>query len=188
MRYVDEIQCAAARIVAELRQKALKLSSSPNFDTIHIRRGDFQFKDTRISAEEILANSADVLTVNKTIYVATDERDKTFFQPIEAAGYKLFFLDDFRDLLHGVNTNYFGMIDQLIASQGEIFLGCWHSTFTGYIMRLRGVSFHSNESFLLRLSSLITFFSSQISYRSIIRRRETWKAIRKESFQIPIIM
>jgi hypothetical protein len=52
-------------------------------------------------------------------------------------------LDDFPDLLEGVNTNYFGMVDQLIASRGRIFFGCWFSTFTGYITRLRG--YHSQK-------------------------------------------
>ena len=30
------------------------------------------------------------------------------------------------------------MIDQLVASRGRIFFGCFYSTFTGYITRLRG--------------------------------------------------
>ena len=30
------------------------------------------------------------------------------------------------------------MIDQLIASRGRVFMGCFYSTFTGYINRLRG--------------------------------------------------
>ena len=47
------------------------------------------------------------------------------------------------ELLEGVNTNYFGMVDQLIASRGRIFFGCWFSTFTGYITRLRG--YHSQK-------------------------------------------
>jgi len=141
MRYIDEIQCAAAAIVGAVRDRA-RLRGYPggNFDTFHIRRGDFQFKDTRIEAAEILANSKDVLTVNKTLYIATAERDKKFFDPIIKGGYAVVFLDDFKPLLKGVNTNYYGMIDQLVASRGDVFLGCWHSTFTGFIMRMRGVS------------------------------------------------
>jgi hypothetical protein len=77
--------------------------------------------------------------VNKTIFIATDERNKAFFQPFRLGGYDIVFLDDFKYLLEGVNTNYFGMIDQLVASRGDVFLGCWHSTFTGFIMRMRGV-------------------------------------------------
>ena len=147
MRYMDEIQCAAARIVAAVRERAKRRGwDGGNFDTMHIRRGDFQFKDVRIEASEILKNSRDVLTVNKTVYVATDERDKNFFKPIRDGGYDLVFLDDFKSLLVGVNTNYFGMIDQLVASRGDWFLGCWHSTFTGFIMRMRGVSVHVQVS------------------------------------------
>ena len=42
IRYVDELQCAAARIVRDLREKARE-NGDPNgeFDTFHIRRGDF---------------------------------------------------------------------------------------------------------------------------------------------------
>jgi len=42
-----------------------------------------------------------------------------------------------------VNTNYYGMIDQLVASRGRVFFGCWFSTFTGYINRLRG--YHADD-------------------------------------------
>jgi GDP-fucose protein O-fucosyltransferase len=52
--------------------------------------------------------------------------------------YNLYFLDDFTLELQGVNTNYFGMIDQLVASRGRVFFGCWFSTFTGFIHRIRG--------------------------------------------------
>ena len=38
-------------------------------------------------------------------------------------------------------ANYYGMIDQLVASRGRVFFGCWFSTFTGYINRIRG--YHS---------------------------------------------
>jgi len=40
-------------------------------------------------------------------------------------------------------ANYYGMIDQLVASRGRLFFGCWFSTFTGYIMRIRG--YHSTK-------------------------------------------
>jgi hypothetical protein len=40
-------------------------------------------------------------------------------------------------------ANYYGMIDQLVASRAKIFYGCWFSTFTGYINRLRG--YHSDN-------------------------------------------
>jgi hypothetical protein len=139
VRYLDEIQCAAATIVQAVRERARTTTDNPNgdFDTFHIRRGDFQYKKTRVSAEEIDDVSKDILTEGTTIYVGTDERDKSFFDPL-AKKYNLLFLDDFLHLIPGINTNYYGMIDQLIAARGRVFFGCWFSTFTGYINRIRG--------------------------------------------------
>jgi len=136
LRYIDEIQCAAARIVHAVRQKAIE-NGDPNgiYDSFHIRRGDFQYKETRIPAEEIYENTKDILVPNSTIFVATDERDSSFFDPLRKH-YNLLFLDDFRHLFEGLNQNYIGMLDQRIASRGRTFCGAYLSTFTGtYAMR-----------------------------------------------------
>ena len=77
------------------------------------------------------------LNEGETIYIATDERDKSFFKPL-MDHYDIVFLDDFHEELGHVNTNYYGMIDQVVASRGRTFFGCWFSTFTAYINRLRG--------------------------------------------------
>ena len=144
VRYVDEIQCAAARVVAAVRKRSkARGNHQGDFDSFHIRRGDFQYKPTRVSAEEILAISKRKLRFNETVYIATDERDKSFFTPLQQY-YDVVFLDDFiSDLGPSVNTNYYGMIDQLVASRGRYFFGCWFSTFTGYINRLRG--YHADD-------------------------------------------
>lgn len=142
LHYIDEIQCAAARIVEGLRKHVKKKTKgkSTEFDTFHVRRGDFQFKTTRIEIDEIIENTKEHLTLGSTIFVATDERNKSFFGPMKEM-YDVLFLDDFMDELKGVNSNYYGMIDQLVASRGRLFFGCFFSTFTGYIMRMRG--YHS---------------------------------------------
>jgi len=140
LRYVDELQCAAARVVEALRDRARKLDpSNPDglFDTMHIRRGDFQFKTTRMPAEEIYANSKDVLKEKSVLYISTDERNKTFFKPF-AEHYDVCFLDEFQHLFKRLNTNYYGMLEQLIASKGRVFVGTMFSTFTGFINRMRG--------------------------------------------------
>jgi hypothetical protein len=63
-----------------------------------------------------------------TVFVATDERKKVFFQPLKDH-YDVVFLDDFHDeALVGINTNFYGMIDQLVATRSRIFFGCWFST------------------------------------------------------------
>ncbi|KAL3785875.1 hypothetical protein HJC23_008763 [Cyclotella cryptica] len=144
LRYSDEIQCAAARVVAALRERARKRDpeGNPNgeFDSMHIRRGDFQYKETQITSDEIYQNSKDELKEGGTVFVATDHVGKPFFKPL-ADHYDLVFLKDFAKELEGVNTNYFGMVDQLVASRGRVFFGCYHSTFTGFIVRMRG--YHS---------------------------------------------
>ena len=158
VRYQDEIQCAAARIVQALRQLAQNLTTtttSTEFDTFHVRRGDFQFKRTRIEPEEIYDNVKEVLpginepssSTTGVIFIATDERKKEFFKPLRKYYPHIFFLDDFSHLLKDVNTNFYGMIDQLVASKGRKFFGCWHSTFTGFINRMRG--YHSQNERLV---------------------------------------
>jgi GDP-fucose protein O-fucosyltransferase len=117
MRYVDELQCAAARIVAAMRDRARRknpANSQGEFDTFHIRRGDFQYKNTRIEADEIYKNVKDVLKEGSTVYIATDERNKAFFEPL-TKHYDVYFMDNFMPELKGVNKNMFGMPDCIVA-------------------------------------------------------------------------
>jgi GDP-fucose protein O-fucosyltransferase len=94
---------------------------------------------TRIDANEICQQTSRRLKEGTTLYVATDEHDQQFFDPLREH-YDIVVLNDFHKELGDLNTNYYGMVDQLISSRGETFFGCWFSTFTGYIMRLRGRS------------------------------------------------
>eukprot|EP00980_Cylindrotheca_fusiformis_P026788 scaffold17468_cov106-Cylindrotheca_fusiformis.AAC.4 len=145
VRYTDEIQCAAARIVAAVREDARRHDrDNPNgyFDSFHIRRGDFQYKKTRVDAKDILEVSKDEIPKGTTVYVATDEHKKEFFHDMESY-WNVVYMDNYLHLLDGVDKNYFGMIDQLVSSRGRLFFGCWFSTFTGYITRLRG--YHSQN-------------------------------------------
>jgi hypothetical protein len=143
LRYIDEIQCAAARIVHAVREKARENGDpSGTFDTFHIRRGDFQYKETRVDADEIYENVRDVLVENSTIFIATDEKNMAFFDPLREH-YHLYFLNDFMPLITDLNKNYYGMLDQRIASRGRTFVGAYFSTFTGYINRMRG--YHSQK-------------------------------------------
>lgn len=142
IRYTDEIQCAAARVVAAVREHARKRDPVGNpqglFDALHVRRGDFQFKATRVEASEIYEQTKKVLKEGSTVYIATDERDQSFFQVLKEH-YDVLFLDDFHEALgDDVNTNFYGMVDVLIATRSRYFFGVWFSTFTGYINRLRG--------------------------------------------------
>jgi hypothetical protein len=143
LRYVDDIQCAAARVVNAVREKAREHGDPDGkFDSFHIRRGDFQYKETRIEAQEIYENVKDVLVENSTVFIATDERNMAFFEPLRKH-HHIYFLHDFQHLIGKVNKNYYGMLDQRIASRGRTFVGAFYSTFTGYINRMRG--YHSQK-------------------------------------------
>ena len=160
LRYHDDIQCAAARIVHAVREKARivnrqlanatqgnkKDEEDVSFHSMHIRRGDFQFKVVRnMEVEDIdESNIRKWFTPGKVVYIATDERNKTFFDPLREH-YELVFLDDFIELLSGVDSHYYGMIEQLVAAQGNVFVGSLFSTFTGYIHRLRGYHSHKRQ-------------------------------------------
>jgi hypothetical protein len=147
-RYTDELQCAAARIVNEMRQLA-KNNGDPrgNFETFHIRRGDFLAfqKGSQVTAEDIYKNTRSVLVENSTIYIATDERDKSFFEALRKH-YHIYFMDDFQHLMMGLGMSKFGMLDQLVASRGRTFVGLYYSTFTGYINRMRAYHAQKNQS------------------------------------------
>ena len=101
------------------------------------RNADFQYKKTRLEATELIKRSKDKLEAGGLIYIATDERDKTFFDPFREH-YDIVFLDDFKHVLKGINENYYGMLDQLVASKGTVFFGTFFSTLSGYVNRMRG--------------------------------------------------
>lgn len=68
------------------------------------QKGDFQYKETRVDAPVILEKLRRKLANGTTLYIATDERDKAFFQPIRDQ-YDVVFLDDFiATELVGVNS------------------------------------------------------------------------------------
>ena len=163
LRYIDELQCAAARVVTAVRERSLKNDSKSNgeYHSFHIRRGDFQYKQTRIDADAIYENSKDILINGRTVYIATDERDKSFFEPL-AKSYDLCFLDDFKDLFPDLNTNYYGMLDQLVASKGDVFIGAFFSTFTGYINRMRGYHSVKNKEEGYEVGSLKSYFYAPV--------------------------
>jgi hypothetical protein len=172
VRYVDEIQCAAARVVHAVRERARErdpLNVEGHFDAFHIRRGEFQYKKTRLSASEIYDISNDKIPEGATVFVATNECRRPFFADMalhygvclinERMCYHsdlcslrtlsltliclvcvflfrdLVFLGDFKHLIGDLNSNFYGLVDQLIASRSRVFLGCWFSTFTSYINR-----------------------------------------------------
>eukprot|EP00934_Nitzschia_sp_Nitz4_P001975 Nitzschia sp. Nitz4//scaffold137_size62074//40707//42376//NITZ4_006422-RA/size62074-augustus-gene-0.2-mRNA-1//1//CDS//3329535721//1975//frame0 len=133
LHYNDKIYCAAGKIVHALNAEGKPWSS------MHVRRGDLQYHAVKIPAEEWLNNTKEVWLPGEILFIATDERNKTFFDPIREH-HDLRFLDDYWDMakLGELESNNLGMIDTIVASHGRAFAGTWFSTFTGYINRMRG--------------------------------------------------
>jgi hypothetical protein len=145
LHYQDRIYCAAGKIVKALQieahEKGFPRDSGGNggFSSLHIRRGDFQYKEVKLSAEDWYNNTKELWQPKEILYIATDERNKTFFDPL-AEHHELRFLDDYWQManLSNLDPNFMGMIDTIVASRGRVFVGTWFSTFSGYINRMRG--------------------------------------------------
>lgn len=162
IHYRDEVFCAAGRIIA-----AMETAAGPGgYKALHIRRGDLQFKEVKIPAEEIIENTKDILKEGETIYIATDEKDAAYLDVLRAR-FNVFFLSDFHERvgLPKLNQNYMGMVEQIVCSRSQVFIGTWFSTFTGYITRMRGYygfDYRSNwYHYLLRKDSFQTEYFSR---------------------------
>ena len=183
VRYVDEMQCAAARVVAAVREHSHQKGNQGIFDSFHIRRGDFQYKKTRLEAQEIYENSKHEIPDGTTVYVGTDERQKSFFHDMEAH-WDVVYLDDFLHLVEGIDKHYYGMIDQLIASRGRTFFGCWFSTFSGYINRLRGYHSDKDHADGYELGVIDSYYYAPLEHKT--KMRDFWpvRYIRKTPVSI----
>lgn len=93
-----------------------------------------------MSADVMMETVGHLIPANELLYVATDERNKSFFDPFRRRFPKVRFMEDYWELadLGNVNPNILGMIDQLVCTRGTTFVGTWFSTFTGFITRMRG--------------------------------------------------
>ena len=174
MRYKDNIQCAGADLLEAVRADAKKLDPDHNGDfyALHIRRGDFQYKEVKLSAADILKNlhfpnGKPIIPPGSVVYLSTDDPDglcthcfaqrkpcesyekgkrpvgcpeDTSWNAFRDFGWKLKFLQDYtkRGLLKDMNPNLYGMIESIVCTRAKAFAGTYHSTFTGYIHRLRG--------------------------------------------------
>lgn len=123
LRYRDEIMCLAARIVTAIRAHARQRDPSNvkgDYDAMHVRRTDFssQFPDTALSASEILSQIQQNVDTGSTLFIATDEHNRTFFRDIEAV-YDVKYLGDFSSEISSINPNFFGLVEQIVASRSR---------------------------------------------------------------------
>ena len=133
LHYKDSLFCAAGKVINAINREAKEWS------TLHVRRGDLQYKEVKISGEEWYENLKDIWNEGELLFIATDERNKTFFDPIKEH-HEVRFLDDYWEVakLGEIDPYFLSMVDTIVASHGRTFAGTWFSTFTGYINRMRG--------------------------------------------------
>jgi hypothetical protein len=105
---------------------------------MHVRRNDFQYKDLFISAQEIYENIKDIVPNGATLYIATDLKDLSFFDPLKEH-YLLYFYNQVAEA-SGIDPhyNYIPIVEQLICTRAIKFIGNDYSTLSSYIYRMRG--------------------------------------------------
>ncbi|KAL1520402.1 hypothetical protein AB1Y20_021988 [Prymnesium parvum] len=137
VRYVDAVWQVATRVVAYL--------GAFGYSALHVRRNDLQYKHVFVAANQTLSNVAPLLREGEVLYLATDESDPTFFDVWRRRHPQIYrWADLFGEatggLLRGVavDRKLIGCIEQAICAMGRRFIGTQHSTFSGYITRLRG--------------------------------------------------
>jgi len=109
------------------------------FDALHIRRNDFlqtRKSHSEAQTENLLTDIVNRIRTDVPIYVATDEKNKDVFADLQKE-YDIRFLNDFN---LGLESHEALMVDQIVCSMGETFLGSFLSTFSDYINILRGQS------------------------------------------------
>ena len=175
LRFSDIIQCAAARIVEGIRDIAKTSSNGTNvhggFDTMHIRRGDFKglafYKDGIMDPNDIVASK--YFEERRTVYIATDEADVAFFEPLRRE-HTLLFLSDFQHLIKDLDPNYYGMVEQLVCAKGDKFVGTYYSTFSAYINRVRGYHAQKSRSLKAMQGSLNSeYMGHKDSFRDVMK-------------------
>ena len=183
------IACTFAEEVSKAQNNVLLLNC---LDTCSCLPEDFPYKITRLKAEHLIKKSKEKLEEGGLIYIATDEvgahihaplclvfvsskincfvsqqRDKSFFEPF-SKHYDVVFLDDFKDQIKGINTCFYGMLDQLIASKGRVFFGTFFSTLSGYVNRMRGYYSAKHKLEGHKEGVLVRYFSLMNTFNSIM--------------------
>jgi len=159
VKFHDSVYCAAGKIILALQHESYlhnkvlspeeNNTSSLSFDhelvggysSMHIRRGDLQFKEVKFDSAQWYQNTKEIWKPNEVLYVATDESDPTWFDGFRTQhSGPLRFFGHYKDLadLDNIDPTLYGLIETVVASRGSVFAGTWFSTFSGYIIRLRG--------------------------------------------------
>eukprot|EP01120_Amphizonella_sp_Union-15-10_P007386 TRINITY_DN2485_c0_g3_i4.p1 TRINITY_DN2485_c0_g3~~TRINITY_DN2485_c0_g3_i4.p1 ORF type:complete len:442 (-),score=67.61 TRINITY_DN2485_c0_g3_i4:58-1383(-) len=133
VHYKEKIFAMAAKIIDHLPER---------FSTMHYRRGDLQFPENRnVKPVTVFNNTLLLLQEGECLYVATDEETEVFkneFLTIFGKRYRIEVFATYAYLVKDIPNYLIPLVEQIVCSQGRVFIGTRQSTFSGYITRLRG--------------------------------------------------
>ena len=113
-----------------------------HFNAIHVRRTDHPARKFPVDYWIRSLLSANC-SLDIPLYVATDEKDRSYFDPFKEQGYKLVFASDFPDVLQFHNVppdaieDVTGVHEQLLCEKADKFVATPGSTFSILILRNR---------------------------------------------------
>ncbi len=153
LQYSAPIARAASAIIAKLDREASRRSNAvAGWSSVHIRRGDFEVTNSRVGSELLATALEPWVADGSMLVVATDVQlsDRAaFFEPLRRRYMLRLIADHTRSLVQqsdGFVEGMEGMVEQLVAARGQTFHGTRASTFSEYIVRLRGYSAHQERS------------------------------------------
>ena len=131
IQFRSSIQSLANQVVDSL-------GGQKSYSCLHVRRGDFKKSYGYLDVGNIALRVKEQLA--SVTYVASDDLSKTFANDLQSmlTNTVIRTKSDFSFLSVFVDPIELGVVEQLICSQADIFIGTRFSTFSSYITRLRG--------------------------------------------------
>ena len=119
----------------------IKKRIGSHFNAIHVRRTDHPARKFPVKYWIESLQSVNC-TTDVPLYVATDEKHKSYFNPFKEKGYQLYFASDFHDLLnfdvsHNAIEDVIGVHEQLLCEKADRFVPTPGSTFSVLILQNR---------------------------------------------------
>lgn len=149
---------------------ARALDGLTDFDAVHVRRTDFVHQYgpwVDLAPARVAAALERAIEPGRTVYIATDEPDASYFSVVKER-YRVLFL---RDLIDTRDTGdareeAIACAEQLICARARRFVGTRLSTFSSYVTRLRGYDQVRDQG--------IYFTDGQSAFASTTADRFSW--------------
>ena len=108
-----------------------------DYNSVHVRRNDFKIchAERLVPSDLLLDKLYSFFESSKPLYIATDEKDLSFFDPVREK-YDIYFYQYFDFNTTALETD---VMDQVICADSDIFIGTYLSTYTKRINVMRGI-------------------------------------------------